>query len=104
MKVLTSIPQIKKKNQAIGQHWFSKETMQFFGTRIESSVFVMPQGSLFITSEQDPAGKAWFGERRFTIRIAYPNGVIDTVRGFGEYFSLPEAKMAVMDIIRCADL
>ena len=98
--VLQTFKQIETANKQSGQNFFSKEAMRFFGTKIESPVFFTNTVSYFITSEQDPEGKAWFGNRRYTIRIAYQDGNVDTVGNFGQYFDYAEAKLAVLDFVR----
>lgn len=100
MAVLQTIKQIQEANAKCGQKFFSKESMRFFSSVIESPVFFTNHASYFITSEADPDGKAWFGNRRFTIRIAHPDGVVDTFGQFGQYFDLDEARLAVFDIVR----
>lgn len=100
MMVLQTFKQIETANRKIGQNFFSKEAMRFFGTKIESQIFFTDTVSYFITSEQDPAGKAWFGNRRYTIRIAYPDGNVDTLGNFGQYFDYDEARLAVLDYVR----
>lgn len=100
MQALQTIKQIEQANARCGQNFFSKETMRFFGSVIESPVFFTDRASYFITSEADPEGKAWFGNRRFTIRVAHPDGIVDTYGQFGQYFDLDEARLAVFDIVR----
>lgn len=100
MMVLQTFKQIETANRKVGQNFFSKEAMRFFGTKIESQIFFTDTVSYFITSEQDPEGKAWFGNRRYTIRIAYPDGNVDTLGNFGQYFDYDEARLAVLDYVR----
>ena len=97
---LQTIKQIEEANRAIGQHWFSKEAMRFFGTQIESPVFFTDTVSYFITSEQDPEGKGWLGNRRFTVRIVHQDGNVDTWGDFGQFFNLEEARLTILDLVR----
>jgi hypothetical protein len=72
--------------------------MEYFGCQIHNEVF---DGCYFITSEQDSyvsstgQNGAWEGNRLYTIRIAMPDGSIDTVGEFGEYETLDDAITAV---------
>lgn len=100
MTVLQTIKQIEQANIRCGQNFFNVDTMRFFSSVIESAVYFTNYSSYFITSEIDPECKAWFGNRRFTVRVANPTGMVKTHGEFGQYFDLDEAKMAVLDIIR----
>lgn len=47
-------------------HWFSKDTMRFFGTRLTSHFKRIAKNKyVFITTERNPSG-----ERRATLRLA----------------------------------
>lgn len=93
---------IIQANTTIGQKFFDPDTMRWFGSRIESQPITDGNLSYFITSEQDPEAKAWFGERRYTIRCAQPNGMVDTWGEFGAFWTIDEARVAMFDIIRTA--
>jgi hypothetical protein len=80
-----TISDIKAANKAAGQHWFSRDTMRFFGTRIESKVY---KGGVFITSEQPP-----HGPRMYSVRRACADGTIDTVGKFCGYQRLKDARI-----------
>ena len=85
-----SISEMKEKNEAAGHHWFSKENMRLFGTKIE----VPPnKKGLFITSEYKGAG---IKERAYTIRYFDKHtGHVDTVNEFQQYETLDKAKEAL---------
>jgi len=86
-----TIADIKAVNQAAGQCWFSRESMKFFHSRIETALY---RGEYFITSEGSPA-------RRYSIRKAVDGGaLIETVGGYGAYNSLEAARTALRAIIR----
>lgn len=95
-----SIDEIRRANERLGRTWFSDGNMRFFGSKIESAVYPLTNCAFFITSEQDPEGQAWLGNRRYTIRVADQEGEIWTVGEFGQYFNLNEARLAIMDKIR----
>lgn len=82
-----SIEEIQSANRDAGQFWFTPGTMAFFRTRIESEVIA---GYWFITSEEGP-----IGERRFSIRVADDQGMVDTVGQFMGYDSAQAAREAL---------
>jgi len=65
-------------NRAIGHHFFDLNTMRCFHSRIESRLIA---GKLFITSEKGPEEI-----RKYTVREAQPDGTIDTVGDFQQYY------------------
>lgn len=72
-------------------HWFSKDTMRFFGTRITSHFKRIAKNKyVFVTTERNPAG-----ERRATLRLATVKQVkrgqpfFEThISTFGEFHSM----------------
>lgn len=100
-----TIEEIIKKSSARGGHFFDKETLEFFGSKVLPKVY---GGCYFITSEQDKGfygsdfvlRQAWSGERRFTIRRCDEEGYIDTVGEFGGFDSLEAAEQAVHERMR----
>lgn len=96
--VKTTIAEVKEKNREAGQHFFEKDTMRFFDSRIESKVY---QGTYFVTSEQFH-GLAGDGERLFTIReFDYETGKVDTAGNtrFQEFTSLEVARERIRELI-----
>jgi hypothetical protein len=82
-----TVADVKRANAAIGHHYFDRETLRFFGSRVGSTVY---GGRYFVTSERDEAissrfPAAWNGERRYTVREAADDGSISTVGAFGAY-------------------
>ncbi len=73
-----TITEIKKQNREAGQHFFEKETMQFFDSRIESSPIRGHERSYFVTSEQFRGmGMCADGPRKYTVRVFDPrNGKV----------------------------
>jgi hypothetical protein len=88
-----TIDEIRRRNWAIGGHWFDPDTMRFFGTRVHEQVY---GDGFFVTSERDGYGphNAWGGARRFTVRRAGADGHITTVGEFGGYASRTGAHAA----------
>lgn len=87
MKVMfTNLQQVKRQHKALGGHFFDRDTMKFFGSRIESPLI---GGKWFVTSEQ-------YGDepKRFTVRWVVDLGyriAIETVGGFQEFDNLDDA-------------
>ncbi len=83
-----SIDEVKDLNQKSGHYFFSKDTMKFFESKIETDLI---GGRYFVTSESSSFDDR---DRKFTIREALPNGDIKTVGEFGGYKSRHRAKQA----------
>ncbi len=85
-----TIDQIKAANKAAGYHWFSPETLRFFGSRILPTVYA---GNVFITSDFTGFDRT---ERAYTVRQFIPEtGKIDTVAaGFLAYATRSKAVKA----------
>lgn len=81
-----TISDVRAANKAIGHHWFSRDTMRFFKTRIESTLY---KNGTFITSEQPP-----HGPRVYSVRRAMADGSIDTVGDFCGYRHKEDAREA----------
>jgi hypothetical protein len=89
-----TISEIKDRNAEIGNHWFERGTMKFFRSRIAPGIYPLPDGALFITSEQFDENSP----RKYTIRHAYENGHIDTVGKFQAYGFLEDARDAAKEM------
>lgn len=87
--------QVRWANRELGHHFFDRDTLRFFGGRVHDDLY---GGRYFVTSERDQSygslGAAWDGDRRYTIRMANPDGSIDTVGQFGQYGSRSGAHAA----------
>lgn len=91
-----SITEIKQANAARGFHFFDRDTLRFFASRISTTVYPTPNGAYFVTSE-----KSGFDDptRTYTVRFcssAKPRrGEIHTVgNGFNGYASRSGAHKA----------
>jgi hypothetical protein len=67
----TSVDQIKRANKAIGNHFFDKDTLRFFDSKIEPRIYA---GRYFITSEQFDDS----GPRLYSVREAEESGRVKT--------------------------
>jgi hypothetical protein len=66
---------IRDANARAGFHFFSRDTMRFFASRIERPVYQGPGGIFFVTSEQQPTGRNTGPEyhpRRWQVRQFNP--------------------------------
>ena len=59
-----TVHEIERKTKG---HWWDKDTMRFFGTRVHSAVYEGPGGTFFVTSEQPPHGPRLCSVREFII-------------------------------------
>lgn len=87
MEVLKlTINEMKRMNEEVGQHWFSKGAMNIFNTRIEAGP---NKENIFITSDaMDPDA-----ERRYTLRLfVSETSKVETVGNFCEFDTLDEAR------------
>ena len=68
-----TMAEVKKANKEIGHFFFSKDTMRFFDSRVES---VLYKNQCFVTSE-----KACFEDytRVYTVRQVESDGEINTI-------------------------
>lgn len=78
---------IKQKLSAGGNHFFDRDTMRFFGSRIESSLY---KNNTFITSEYTGFERT---KRAYTVRYynEKKNTVVD-VSGFGAFSTKDAAR------------
>ena len=75
-----------RHNKKVGQHFFDKETMKYWGSRVETELF---PNNTFVTSEDtyDRNG------RLYTVRMYDPNtGRIKTLNSFQEFDNLRDAE------------
>lgn len=82
-----TIRDLKQLNARNGGGWFSRDTMRFFGTRIESGII---HERYFITSEQPPNG-----ERMYSVRSFDSTGDVDTEGEFCSHLTKTAARAAI---------
>ena len=67
---LRTVTEVVQAVQFTGSHFFSKDTMRFFGSRYYQDVYPTKFGTFFITSEKDSGPyAAWESKRRYTVRF-----------------------------------
>jgi hypothetical protein len=86
---------VKRANAALGHYFFSPDTMRFFRSRLPHTVYY---GRYFVTSEQFD----YDSPRLYTIRVANPDGSIDTVGEFQQYRSRSAAVNAIHRMMKDA--
>lgn len=94
---LRTVADAKKLNASKGFHWFEKETMRFFNTRIHGRNLI--GGRYFITSER-------MDERfpyRYSVRKINLDGSVDTIGDFRQHASLEAAKKAAKQLSKLGE-
>jgi len=83
---MKTLAQFKALNKKKGLHWFSKDTIEFWATKIETPLI---NGRFFITSENDFSGL----KRLFTVRQAdWETGQVETIGEFQAHLDKFKAK------------
>ena len=103
--MFASSGEIKVANRALGHHWFDNDTTSSFSSKLYPEIY---GGRIFVSSERDRgvytshgfAQAAGWARRRYTVRIARPDGSIDTVGEYGEYTSLARARRAAAKLAK----
>ncbi|MCP6727122.1 MAG: hypothetical protein KJI69_03800 [Patescibacteria group bacterium] len=100
--------EIKRRAEKGSPHFFDKDTMRFFSSRL--SELMWSEGELkdyqksniyFITSEADKGTVKHAGSARaFTVRIIDVDGDINALGKFQGFSTLGEARRAIKDAIR----
>ncbi len=85
---------IRAALEAVGSHFFDRNTLRFFRSRILSDVFSGSGGVYFVTSEQFEF-RGQTEPRAYTVRQFHPEtATIDTVGEFQTYPTAGRAKTA----------
>lgn len=73
-----TIDQIKRANSSAGHHFFDRDTLRFFRSRVSGRTYVGARGeTYFVTSEQGPHSL-----RRYTVRVTTDGVSINSVPEF----------------------
>ena len=86
-----SIADVRRANRVAGRHFFDRDSMDFFNSRIETKGNLI-NDKYFITSEQFVGSDGVASPRSYTVREARSDGSIDTVGDFKSFISLSAAK------------
>lgn len=82
---IKTIADMKRFNEESGNYFFSRETMRFFESRIESNLY---KDKTFITSEKNYNGT----RRMYTVRQLQPDGSVKTLSDFNQFRTLEDAR------------
>lgn len=83
-----NVTAIKAAMKADGSHWWDRDTLKFFGTKVASAVYQGPGGVFFVTSEWDGFAGKDNGTRAYTLRQYVPERVgVETIGNIGDYKS-----------------
>ena len=83
---MSTLIEIKENNKQNSRHFFDKQTMKFFNSKIESKLYA---DNTFITSEREN----YQLPKKYTIRIALNNGrEIENIGKFQQFESLISAR------------
>ena len=95
-----TIAAIRAANNRIGRHWFSKDTMRFFKTKVYSTIY---GGRYFITSDEElqavPGYQHAQKVRVYKVREAEDNGEVNTASTL-TFRTLSEARDWAKDVAR----
>lgn len=70
-----TIADVKQANKDAGYYFFSRDTMRFFGTRIESALY---KNNTFITSDYTGFER---NNRAYSVRVFHPEtGIVNTAK------------------------
>jgi len=96
-----TISEIKAANKEKGGHYFDPETMRFFNSKTESSVYSGPGGVFFITSEQFVGSNGIADPRKYSVRRFDPEtGDCTTAGKFNEIRFIKDARDAAKRLAR----
>lgn len=88
MAQFKTLSEFRQANKTKGFHFFSRKTMKFFNSKIESSLL---KGDYFITSEQIETSQG-IRPRKYTLRRANKDATVSTVGEFQQFNSKQAAK------------
>lgn len=88
MNTYKTLSEFKQANKTNGYHFFDRKTMNFFNSRIESSLL---KGGYFITSEQIETSQG-VEPRKYTLRKCNVDATVATVGGFQRFRTKEAAK------------
>jgi hypothetical protein len=89
--MFNNITEVKKANKEISQHFFDRDTLAFFGSKVYPDLYTVAGRQFFVTSE-DNFNRT---EKGYTIREAMPDGDIQTIGEFLQYATKEQAIFAI---------
>lgn len=89
--MFNNITEVKKANKVKGRHFFDKDALAFFGSKVFPELYTVAGRQFFITVEDNFNRTQKF----YTIREAMPDGDIETV---GEFLGYESKEQAIFNI------
>ena len=93
---LHTLDQIKRAAIGAGSHWLDPASMRFFNSRLGQTVYPIPGGALFISSERFD----YSSPRLYSVRSCTWDGCIDTVGEFQQYATSTAAHSAASRLVK----
>ncbi len=96
-----TIREIRSRNAQRGHHFFDRDTMRFFASRVLDGCYPAADGSgtYFVTSEQFRPSHGAPAARRYSVRISRLDGSVDSV---GEFQAFATSRAARAEAKRLA--
>lgn len=94
-----TIPEIRLRNKEAGHHFFDRDTMAFFNSKVYEVVY----GRYFVTSEQFVAPDGTANARLYTVRRFNEDHSIDTVGDFQEFKTRMDAMFEAKRLSKLED-
>ena len=91
-KLYNSLSDLKIKHKKENGHWFDRQTMKYFNTKVESALI---GGKYFIYSNKMP-----LQDRTYQIAEAYPSGNIFPVENSPHFKDKIQAKKYLLKIVK----
>lgn len=97
-----TLAEIRRANRDAGKHFFGRETMRFFRSRVYAGMYGGPDSpnTYFVTSEQFVPLSGPAESRMYTVRVARADGTCETFGEFQAYRTLAEARDAARKAAR----
>lgn len=90
-----SIDGVRAANRSAGQHWFDRDTMRFFNSRISDCLY---SGRLFVSSERMRYESST--PRRYTVRFVDTDAGIETLGEFDEFATSRQAHARIHRVVK----
>ncbi len=87
-----NLDEVKGRNAARGDYWFSPDTLAFFESRIPNEIIVAGEGAYFVSRETNPSKVTMW-----TVRYADESGRVNTVGEFFAHSTKAEAVKAAQE-------
>jgi hypothetical protein len=88
---LHTLDQVKRVAYSAGSHWFDRSALRFFNSHISETVYPVPGGALFVSSERFRGLYEPDRERLYTVRSCSVDGDIKTVGDFQQWRTAKQA-------------